>query len=70
VTAICATSDDRARASEMRPWAAQTRGRFELVTVTGGHFALFEDPGPVLRSAVRALQDCSLAHGAALEDVR
>lgn len=42
VTAIAATQDPRVEAERMGRWERHTANRFDLLTVSGGHFAVLE----------------------------
>jgi len=55
MTAIAATADPRVGAAAMRGWERHTADRFELRTVTGGHFAVLEQAEATQRIIRRAL---------------
>lgn len=54
ITAFAAAGDVRVPEDGVGQWAAHTSGRFELVQLAGGHFALLTQP-EVLMNRVRAM---------------
>jgi surfactin synthase thioesterase subunit len=55
ITSVAATDDPRANPEAMGAWRDQTVGRFELHTLSGGHFAVFEQAEATLEIVRRAL---------------
>ena len=55
LTAIAATADLRVGAAAMRGWEHHTTRRFDLRTVTGGHFAVLEQAAATQRIIRNAL---------------
>ncbi|WP_199239257.1 thioesterase [Streptomyces sp. ICBB 8177] len=56
VTALAATDDPRAGAADVAGWRDQTLGRFRVHTLTGGHFAVLEQPEVTHRHITEALR--------------
>jgi surfactin synthase thioesterase subunit len=55
ITSVAATDDPRAGVAAIGAWRDQTVGRFKLHTLSGGHFAVFDQAEATLEIIRRAL---------------